>query len=76
MKLLSYSLGIIEALSSGPKFAYEFDGPIFRVATRIHDINVYYKRLGSHWRIRGRRVHVPDSSGRRVPEMLYRLVME
>ena len=76
MRLLSHTLELMDLLADGPKMAYELPGPSYRLSNRIRDCNTAYRKQGSHWRIRGRRVGVPDSSGRRVPTMLYTMVRE
>lgn len=71
------SARFMEALSNGPLLAEELPGPFSKVAARVRETNNFNRDLGSHWRIRGRNVHVPDRiTGRRMRAVLYRLVME
>jgi hypothetical protein len=76
MRVLNHTLELMSLLADGPKLGYELPGPWYRVSNRIRDCNTAYAKQGSHWRIRGRWVRVPDSSGRRVRTMLYRMVLE
>ena len=75
MHVLSHTIAIADALADGPKFAYALPGPRYLVSNRGRDTNSHFKRIGSHWRIRGHWTHVPVC-GMRVKVMIYRMIRE
>ena len=60
MTINPYGVGmgdrIKDALAEGPKLASELPGPRYMLPDRIVSLNAYWKKIGSHWRIRGERV--------------------
>ena len=74
---VSMTATIMSLLNEGPLLAGELPSPIGKLASRIRAVNRFNEHIHSHWRVRGRKVHIIcPVTGRRLRSVLYRLVME